>query len=138
LRLGNFPFAEDSRRDRDELLLELLAAGPLHFLDTVGTTRTDQTPGQSAFSRAAVARLNRDGRLFDPIRAHISAPFVQDQFRRPTVTVGHKGNLRVKGLKKIIANALRKYLILVAVYLREQMIAVPDNADHERTHVVTS
>jgi hypothetical protein len=49
----------------------------------------------------------------------ISAPFVQDQFYRPTVAVGHKGDLRVKGLKKIIANALRKYLILLAIYLRE-------------------
>ena len=52
-----------------------------------------------------------------------------DQFRRPTVAVGHKGDLRVKGLKKIIANALRKYLILLAIYQREQMIALSDNAD---------
>src|ERR1700733_5968301 len=78
------------------------------------------------------------GRLLDPIRVHISAPFVQDQFRRPTVAVGHKGDLRVKGLKKIIANALWKYLILLAIYLREQMIALPDNTHHDRTHVVTS
>jgi hypothetical protein len=118
-RLGNFRFADDSRRDRDQLPLELLAAGPLHLLDTVGTKRTDQTPGQPAFSRAAVARLNRDERLFDTIRVQISAPFVQEQFRRPTVAVGHKSDLRVKGLKIIFANALRKYLILMAIYLRE-------------------
>ena len=29
-------------------------------------------------------------------------------------------------------NALRKYLILLAIYLRVQMIAVPDHADYHR------
>src|ERR1700693_32517 len=71
------------------------------------------------YPQTHASRLNRDGRLLDPIRVQISAPFVQDQFRRPTVAVGHKSDLRVKGLKKIFANALRKYLILMAIYLRE-------------------
>ena len=75
--------------------------------------------GQPAFARAAMAPLNRDERLFDTIRVQISAPFVQDQFRRSTVAVGHKSDLRVKRLKIIFANALRKYLILMAIYLRE-------------------
>jgi hypothetical protein len=69
---------------------------------------------------------------------HLSAPFVQDQFRRPTVAVGHKSDLRVKGLKKIFANDRRKYLTLLAIDLGEQMIAFPDNAYRDRTHVVTS
>jgi hypothetical protein len=64
------------------------------------------------YPQTCASRLNSDGRLFDPIRARISAPFVQDQFRRPTIAVGHKGDLRVKGLKKVIANALSIHVSL--------------------------
>jgi len=78
------------------------------------------------YPQTHASRLNRDGRLFDPIRVQISATFVKDQSRRATVAVGHKRNLRTRYLGKIVANALRKYLILLSIYLREQMIALPD------------
>ena len=61
-----------------------------------------------------------------------------NQFRCPTAAVDDKGDLSVKGLRKIIASALRKYLILVTIYLCEQMIAVPNNADHHGSHFVAA
>jgi len=67
----------------------------------------------------SIGRIARSAKLFDPTCAQISAAFVPDQFRRPTVPVGHKGDLSVKSPKKIFAGALREYLILPAIYLRE-------------------
>lgn len=52
---------------------------------------------------------------FDPIRVQISAPFMKDQFRRSPVAVGHKGDLSVKHLKKVVASALRENLDISSV-----------------------
>jgi hypothetical protein len=49
-------------------------------------------------------------RSLDPIRVQISAPFMQHQFLRPTVAVGHKSDLTVKEFEEVIANTLREEL----------------------------
>jgi hypothetical protein len=38
---------------------------------------------------------------------------MQDQYRRAAVAVGHKNNLSINDLEKIIANALWNYLNLL-------------------------
>jgi hypothetical protein len=63
---------------------------------------------------------------------------VQDQFGGSIFAVCDKSDLSVKGIKEIFAKALWKYLVLIAVYLGKQVIAVPDNVDRYRTHFVTS
>jgi hypothetical protein len=60
---------------------------------------------QADYPQTHASRLNGNGRLFDPSRNQIGAAFVHDQFRRPTVAVGHKGDLRVKSLRKIVARS---------------------------------
>src|SRR5437868_3703839 len=55
------------------------------------------------------------GKLFDPTQVHISSTFVQDQFRRAALAVGHEGDLTLAVPNKIVANALRQQSGLAAI-----------------------
>ncbi|HEX4169467.1 MAG TPA: hypothetical protein VHZ55_28735 [Bryobacteraceae bacterium] len=75
---------------------------------------------------------------FDPIRVQISAPLMENQFRRSPVAAGHKRDLSVKHLEKVIASALRKDLDILSAPLHEKVIALPNNANSNGTQVVAS
>src|ERR1700688_193181 len=70
--------------------------------------------------------------LLNRLRVLVHAPLMQNQFRRPPVAVGHKSNLSIDHLEKIIAIAFWKYLNLwLSGGLHKQMIAFPRNGHDE-------
>jgi hypothetical protein len=69
-------------------------------LGSAKPTSTSELEIHADLAQIDTPRRNRNGILLHPIQVRINTPLMQDQFRCPTVGVGHKGDLSVKDFKK--------------------------------------